>query len=518
MTHTRIESKKPVALVILDGLGYSPNKEHNPVYTAKMPTYTMFVTDYPHALVDASGESVGLPAGIAGNSLVGHLTMGAGRVINQPITALNHAIDDGSFFKNKVLLTNFAALKASGKTLHLMGLVSDGASHSHEKQLHALIRMAAQNGITNIVVHAFLDGRDVPPRSAAVYLQKLDALFKEIGCGTLGSIHGRAYPMDRNERIEYISKSFNVLTQPQTPAFDSCQQALAHYYEQGISDELVPPTALSRNCQICDGDGLIFFNIRADRARSLTRMFLQAAHPQLAFFITGIQYEPDFAVTGVLFERPITEHTLLDVLEAHRYTLFTIAEKEKYAHVTYFFNGGREIKRPQETRVIVPSLPLEKVIAYPQMSAPEITNAVLQSLTTKPADFYLINYANADLVGHTGDFDATVKALIYLDEQLHKLYTQIVEKMNGTLFIVSDHGNAENKYDPVTNQPRTSHTTNPVYFALVTKDLRKSNNNNPAPLPYPVTTLADVAPCILTYLGLPIPQEMFKNKKLNANS
>ena len=503
MVFMNTTNKKPVALVILDGLGYSPNKEHNPVYTAKMPTYTMFVTDYPHALINTSGESVGLPKGIAGNSLVGHLAMGAGRVINQPITALNNAIDNGSFFNNKLLLTNFAVLKASGKTLHLMGLVSDGASHSHEKQLHALIRLAAHNGIRNIVVHAFLDGRDVTPRSAAVYLQKLDALFKEVGCGTLGSIHGRAYPMDRNERVEYITKSFDVLTQPQTPVFDSWQQAVAHYYEQGINDELIPPTALSHNCQICDGDGLIFFNIRADRARSLTRMFLQPAHPQLAFFITGIQYEPDFAVTGVLFEQPITEHTLLDVLEAHRYTLFTIAEKEKHAHVTYFFNGGREVKRQQETRVIVPSLPLEKVITHPQMSAPEITNAVLQSLTTKPANFYLINYANADLVGHTGDFDATVKALICLDEQLHKLYTQIVEKMGGTLFIVSDHGNAEDKYDPITKQPRTAHTTNPVYFALVTKDLRGSTQ-----LPYTVTTLADVAPCILTYLGLPIPDEM----------
>lgn len=497
-------NKKPVALVILDGLGYNPNKAHNPVYAAKMPTYTKFVTEYPHALVDTSGESVGLPAGIAGNSLVGHLTMGSGRVVVQPITVLNNAINDGSFFKNPLLIRCFAELQRSGKTLHIMGLLSDGASHSHEKHLFALIRMAAQQGLKKIIVHVFLDGRDVPPRSAAVYLEKLDALFKEVGCGKLGSIHGRAYPMDRNERIEYISKSFDILTKPTKPLFSNWQQALAHYYAQNIRDELIPPTALLPDCQICDGDGLIFFNIRADRARSLTRMFLQTAHPQLAFFITGIQYEPDFAVTGVLFERPITEHTLLDVLEAHHYTLFTIAEKEKYAHVTYFFNGGREIKRSQETRIIVPSLPLEKVITYPQMSAPEITNTLMQSLTTKPADFYLVNYANADLVGHSGDFDATVKALICLDEQLHKLYVQIVEKMGGTLFVVSDHGNAEDKFDPVANQPRTSHTTNPVYFALVAKDVRGNS------LPYPVKTLADVAPCILTYLGLPIPKEMQK--------
>lgn len=503
-------NKKPVALVILDGLGYSPHKEHNPVYTAKMPTYTMFVTEYPHTLVNASGQAVGLPAGTPGNSLVGHLTIGSGRVLPQPITAIDQAIDNGSFFKNKLLLERFHQLKNSGATLHLMGLVSDGASHSHIKHLLALIRLAVQQKIKKIVVHAFLDGRDVPPRSAEKYLYQVEELFKELNCNTciIGSIHGRAYPMDRNERIEYIQKSFAVLTKPQKPQFTDWKQAIAYYYAKGLRDEIIPPTALTNDCYIKDGDGLIFFNIRADRARSLTRMFLQAEHPKLAFFITGIRYEPDFTATEPLFERPITHNTLLDVLEEHHYTLFTIAEREKYAHVTYFFNGGRETARPQETRIIVPSIPLEKVTIHPELSAPEITSAVLHSLTTKPANFYVINYANADLVGHSGDFDATVKALECLDEQLNKLYTQIVEKMDGTLFVVSDHGNAEDKYDPVTKQPRTAHTTNPVYFALVAKEVRKSANNNPAPLPYPVKTLADVAPCILTYLGLPIPQEM----------
>lgn len=505
MVLTNNTHKKPIALVILDGLGYSPNKEHNPVYTAKMPTYSMFVTEYPHTLVNTSGQTVGLPAGTAGNSLVGHLTMGSGRVLTQPITALDQAIDNGSFFKNPLLLKHFAELKASGATLHLMGLASDGESHSDIKQLLALIRLAAQIGVRKIVVHAFLDGRDVPPRSAEKYLRQIEATFKELNCGTciIGSIHGRTYPMDRNERIEYITKSFDVLTQSQKPPFTSWSKALAYFYAQNISDEFIPPTALTDDSYIKDGDGLVFFNIRADRARSLTRMFLQAQHPKLAFFITGIRYEPDFTATEPLFERPIVHNTLLDVLEAHHYTVFTIAEKEKYAHVTYFFNGGREITRPQETRVILPSLAREKVTTYPELSAPEITNAILESLAKKPADFYLINYANADLVGHSGDFDATVKALVCLDEQLNKLYAQIVEKMSGTLFVVSDHGNAEDKYDPVTKQPRTSHTTNPVYFAVVAKELHGSTQ-----LPYPVATLADVAPCILTYLGLPIPQEM----------
>lgn len=499
-------TQKVTALVILDGFGYRAQQEYNAIAKAGMRRYQQWLTEYPHVLLAASGKVVGLLEGMPGNSLVGHMALGTGRVVAQPITAINQAIDDGSFFKNELLLRRFDELRASGRTLHLIGLVSDGASHSHEKHLHALLRFAHQRGITKIVVHAFLDGRDVLPRSAEIYLQRLEEVFAEIGCGVIGSIHGRAYPMDRNERQEFISQSFAVLTSEQPVQYASWQEALQKSYAQGLRDEIIPPVALVKDAYIHDGDAIVFFNIRADRARSLTRLFFAQEHPRLLWMITGIKYYPE-CPADVLFTWDKVDDGLLDVLERARKTLFVIAEKEKYAHVTYFFNGGREVLRTQETRVIVPSIAMEKFEQHPQMSAIEITDEVLRSLTTKPCDFYLINYANPDMIGHTGNFDATVTAVTCVDEQLDRLYNQIVEKMQGTLYIVADHGKAEDMFDTVTQQPRTAHTTNPVWFLMIDRQYK----NNPMTLP--LQELADVAPFILQTMGLEVPKAMRKSAK-----
>lgn len=501
--------KRPIALVILDGFGYRDDKRHNAIAAAHMRHFNSWLLEYPHALIYAAGESVGLPAHMPGNSLVGHLTLGAGRIVPQAITVLNQQLADGSFFKNQTLINRFRELKRSGGTLHLMGLLSDGANHSSDEHLYALLRMAHQQGIAKIMVHVFLDGRDVGPRSAAHYLKKLDVVFQEIGCGELGSMHGRAYAMDRAERLEYLQKSYDVLTQSHASQFKNWQEALEYYYSQGISDEFIPPTTLIAHSCMKPGDGLIFFNIRADRARGLMHLFfdsdLSPSHPEqsrrILWIVTGVRYSAVFPC-DILYDAPIVEHTLLDVLEDAQKTTFVIAESEKYAHVSYFFNGGRELVHPHEARMIIPSIPPEKFVQHPEMSAPEITDAVIRSLTKNPRDFYLINYANPDMVGHTGDFDATVKAVRCIDIQLDRLYVQIVEKMGGTMYIVADHGKAEDMYDEKANQPRTAHTTNPVYFLMMQKDIKHK------PHLLSLYELSEIAPFILKQMHLPIPQEM----------
>lgn len=493
--------KKPVALIILDGFGYRKDQQHNAIAQAHMRNFNSWLLDYPHALLHASGDAVGLPESIAGNSMVGHLTLGAGRVIKQPLTILNEAIADGSFFENHLLIERFKELKALGGTLHLMGLLSDGGSHSHEQHLYALLRTAHQQGLTNIVVHAFLDGRDAPPRSAAQYLEHLDIVFAEIGCGILGTIHGRAYAMDRVGRQEYLQKSYDILTQPHASQFATWQEALQYYYSQGISDEMIPPTTLVANSYMKKHDGLVFFNIRADRARGITHLLLEHAYPQLAWIITGVNYNADFKV-DVLCPAPVVTHTLLDILEDAQKKTFVVAESEKYAHISYFFNGGRDIVHPHEMRLVIPSLSPEKFIEHPQMCAPEITDSLMRSLTKNPRDFYLVNYANPDMIGHTGDFDATVKAIKCIDIQLERLYTQIVEKMGGTMYVVADHGKAEEMYDATSQQPRTAHTTNPVYFIMMQKDLKHH------PTILPLHGLADVAPFIVQQMHIPVPVEM----------
>ena len=488
--------KPPTALIILDGIGYSKSKKYNAVAHAQTPHLSAWLKEYPHTLLQAAGIAVGLPEGFMGNSEVGHLTMGAGRIIQQPLSIINKAIKDRTFFNNPTLVNNLDKLHKKDGTLHIMGLLSDAGIHSHEDHLYAFLKAAKTHHITHIVVHLFLDGRDSPPRSAIKYLKKLQTYIDKHPDIQIGSIHGRFYAMDRDKNWDRTDKSFAIFSKQQEIGVAGWEHALKAFYKQGISDEFVPPTPMSSQAIIHSGDGIIFFNFRFDRARQLIER-LQSLNP--LFIITPVPIDNP-PTTDFLFSSPDIQHTLLDELANNHKTVFAIAETEKYAHVTYFFSGGRERALPSETRVLIPSIKTKTYVKHPCMSAPKITATVLTSLKNDPQDFYLINYANGDMVGHSGDFDATVKAVECVDTQLGKLYEQIVEKMEGTMYVTADHGNAEVMYDQKSKQPQTAHTTNPVYFIMVKKGIGKTK--------LPLAQLADVAPFILKNMGLTVPDEM----------
>jgi len=504
----------PIALVILDGFGYSTEKKYNAIAHAHMPHFNQWWQRYPHAILSAAGKSVGLPDNMIGNSEVGHLTIGAGRIIKQPMQVWLDSIADGTFADNKVLVEQFAKLQSVGGVLHILGLLSDAGVHAHEAQIHAVITAAVQAGIKKIVVHPFLDGRDVSPQSAHDYLQRLVQLAKYYNHDqvVIGSLHGRFYSMDRDNNWDRIEKSYRVLTEKQPEPYEPWEKVLERNYAHNITDEFIPPTQLDSAGVIHNGDGILFCNVRPDRARELTQCFTQehfvhfTPKPlKLTFFMTPIEYGND-VVTTVLFPRDDVRNTLKDILAEHNKTIFTIAETEKYAHVTYFFRGEKEEPVKTETRKMIHSIVGENYINIPEMSANEITQSVIETLEKNPCDFYLINYANADMVGHSGDFDATIKAVECLDRQLGVLYDEIVEKMNGILYITADHGNAEDMFDEATGQPRTAHTSNPVPFIMITKNFE----GNGATLP--LTELSDIAPFILRNMGLEVPGEMVKRE------
>lgn len=500
-----MERKQPVALVILDGYGYRKQKQYNAIAQAKKPTLDALFETYPHTLLEASGTSVGLLPGYIGNSEVGHLTIGTGQIIKQPITIIHEAIQNNSFFSNKILITALNSLPRD-KKLHILGLLSDAGVHSHIEQLFAYIKAAHDVGIRNIVIHAFLDGRDVAPQSAIFYLEKLQQYCDKYGC-SIGSIHGRFYAMDRDKNWERTALSYQILTHNEPHRFTTWRDALLYYYDHEFSDEFVPPTQLSHNSIIEDGDGIIFFNFRQDRARQLTESFIDPSFNafkhhtiKLTFFITPVNYGLKLPTT-VLFHIPPLDGTFKEKLSHAGKTIFTIAETEKYAHVTYFFNGGKEEAVPNEDRTLIQSIRVKNYIQHPEMSAQKITDTVLKSLETNPHDFYLINYANADMVGHSGDFQATIKAIECLDKQIKQLFDAIVINMHGTLFITADHGNAEDKWDEHAQQVRTAHTTSKVPFVMVQQGLEHHS------IQLPLHTLADIAPFILNSMGIQFLQE-----------
>jgi 2,3-bisphosphoglycerate-independent phosphoglycerate mutase len=500
-----MKAKAPVALVILDGYGYRKETQYNAIAHAKKPTLDTLLTIYPHTLLEASGTAVGLLPGYIGNSEVGHLTIGAGRTLKQPITIIHEAIKKGSFFTNETLMHTLEKLPKN-KKLHIMGLLSDAGVHSHIEHLLAYIKAAHNANITHIVIHPFLDGRDVLPESAKFYLETLQNFCDRYGC-LIGSIQGRFYAMDRDKNWDRTAQSYQVLTQKEPLNFSSWNGALIYYYSHGISDEFIPPTQLSHDGIIADGDGIIFFNYRPDRARQLTSSFIDSSctafeHKKLnlSFFITPTDYGLTTSTT-VLFHAQQINNTFKEILSQAGKTIFTIAETEKYAHITYFFNGGKEISVPHEDLNLIQSIRTKNYVQHPEMSAQEITDAVLESLKTHPYDFYLINYANADMVGHSGDFQATIKAVECLDKQIKQLFDAIVINMHGTLFITADHGNAEDKWDEQAQQVRTAHTTNKVPFVMVKQGQEHSSMH------LPLHTLADIAPFILNSMGIQFLQE-----------
>lgn len=501
----------PHLLVILDGFGYQQEHEYNAIFQAH-PTYlNKIMADYPHSLLEASGKSVGLLPHMIGNSQVGHLAIGGGRHISQPVLQISESIDNGSFFTDPLLVSRFKQLAATKDRLHLMGLLSDGGVHSYFEHLSALIELAIQAGIETIIVHPFLDGRDVAPQTAALYLSQLEQMLKKAKRGIIGTLHGRFYAMDRDKHWERTYLSYQVLTQSIKPLFATWQEALQDSYSKGITDEFFVPITLNDTAPLMAGDGLVFFNFRADRARQITRALAEIPFTPfpttslpLSWIITFTSYLPDLPVE-VLIEKQILHNTFFDVLEAHNMPIFTIAETEKYAHVTYFFNGGREVIRPNEIRVLVGSKrQYSSYDQYPEMSALNITEIVLKALDCNSASFYLINYANADMVGHSGDLQATMKAISCLNNQIKQLYEKVVLECNGTLYITADHGKAEQMWDTTVGQPKTAHTTNKVPFIVVQKGSKKSTQT------LPLTQLCDIAPFILRNLNITVPPEMLK--------
>lgn len=503
-------SVKPVVLIVLDGWGVNTVKEGNAIATAKAPVYRSLLDDYPHTELQASGEAVGLPEGQMGNSEVGHLNLGAGRVVYQDSTRISKSIRQGDFFKNEVLSSSMASVTGKQGDLHLMGLLSDGGVHSRLDHIFAMFDMAKMHGIDRVFFHAFLDGRDTPPSSALLYIAQLEDYLKRIGIGKIASVSGRYYAMDRDKRWERVQKAYEALVMGDGIRKYSAQEAVQQSYEHGRTDEFVLPTVVldhtsnKPQATLKDGDTVIFCNFRSDRAREITRAlvdpdfqgFARQRTPDLSF-VCLTAYDETFNLP-IAFPPVRLTNILGDVLSGREIRQLRIAETEKYAHVTFFFNGGKEPPFPFEDRILVPSP--RDVATYdkkPEMSAPELTEKLINGILSQKYGFILANYANPDMVGHTGILQAAVKAVEVLDECLGRV-VRAAQKAKATILITSDHGNLEIMADPSTGQPHTAHTTDPVPFIAVGDriDLRAGG------------LLADVAPTVLDLLRIEKPEEM----------
>lgn len=499
----------PFVFMVLDGWGYSENSDHNAIAKAKTPQWDAWWRTEPHTLLNASGQPVGLPAEQMGNSEVGHMHLGAGRMIPQDFTRINHAIADGSFEKNTVFKHMFNQLEQTHKTLHVFGLLSPGGVHSHENHLFAFLKLCTTRNIKNIALHLFLDGRDTPPKSAQTSLLRLNNHIKHHPNIHIKSICGRYYALDRDTRWDRVAPVYQLLTEGHAEAhFNTAEEAIEHFYEQNIHDEFIPPTQIGKADPMQDGDAVFFFNFRADRARELTQAFLcddfngfaRPTHPKLSDFISMTQYADSLKTTPV-FPPSQIKHTLGEILSQHHLRQLRVAETEKYAHVTFFFNGGSEQPFPGEDRVLVPSP--SDIATYdlkPEMSAPAITEVILQAIQNKTHDVIICNYANADMVGHTGNFEATVQAIEALDTAMLAIGNAL-RKVGGQLLITADHGNAESMFNNTTGQPHTAHTNGPVPLLYVGEPgwtFKNSTQNS----------LIDVAPTALTLLGITPPDNM----------
>ncbi len=500
---TIIIKRRPVLLMILDGFGLSEKKEGNAIAAAKKPNIDRLFSTYPHSTLQASGMSVGLPAGQMGNSEVGHLNIGAGRIVYQDLTRITKSIKEGDFFSNPILIDAIENVKTKGSSLHLMGLLSDGGVHSHNTHLYALLKLAKKHGIRNVFIHAFLDGRDVPPKSALSYIADAEKRMKELG-GEFATISGRYFAMDRDKRWDRVEKAYNAMTGIGETA-RSARQAVEKAYERGENDEFVTPTIILKNNEpvsvISNNDSVIFFNFRSDRAREITRAFIdddfngfkRKIFPH-THFVCLTQYDETFKVP-VAFPPDSLKNILADILSHHNLKQLRIAETEKYAHVTFFFNGGRETPVVGEERILVPS---PKVATYdhrPEMSAYPVTDEVVKAVSSGKFDIIILNYANLDMVGHTGIFEAAVKATEAVDKCVGKVF-EAVSLAGGLLILTADHGNAEQMLDE-TGGIHTAHTCDPVPFLFCDAGVKLRDG-----------ILADIAPTLLEVLGIEKPKEM----------
>lgn len=500
---------KPLVLVILDGWGVSSRVEGNAIAQAKIPNFKSFLSDYPHCVLACSGEEVGLPEGQMGNSEVGHLNIGAGRVVYQELTRITRSIKDGSFYRNPVLLAAVNQAKIKNRSLHLIGLLSDGGVHSHLTHLYALLELAAREGLRNVYIHAFLDGRDVPPESAREYFNQLGERLSKYGFA-VATVMGRYYAMDRDRRWDRTGRAYNAMVYGEGIPAASPLEAVDLGYARSETDEFIQPTVIMKGtgepvARVEAGDPVIFFNFRPDRARQITRAFVDQD-------FTGFQRREDYpkvhftcmTMYDKTIEAPVAflpqelHNTLGEVLSRQGIAQLRLAETEKYAHVTFFFNGGVETPNPGEERILVPSPKVATYDQKPEMSAIEVTEKFLEQLALDKFEVIIMNYANPDMVGHTGDMSAAIAALETVDSCLGRLVRAVLEK-NGTVLVTADHGNADEMKDEK-GSTFTAHSTNPVPFILINRDT--------AGITLRDGSLQDIAPTILRLLEIPKPEEM----------
>ncbi|MCR5596471.1 MAG: 2,3-bisphosphoglycerate-independent phosphoglycerate mutase [Lachnospiraceae bacterium] len=504
-------NKQLKVLMILDGYGLSDIKEHNAIALAKTPVMDELMTKYPFVKGYASGMSVGLPDGQMGNSEVGHLNMGAGRIVYQELTRITKEIQDGTFFENEALLEAVNNCKKNDSALHMYGLVSDGGVHSHNTHIYGILELAKRHGLSKVYVHCFLDGRDTPPASGKGYVEELEAKMKELGVGEVATVHGRYYAMDRDNNYDRVEKAYRALTLGEGIPADSATGGIQASYDREETDEFVKPTVVMKNgapvATIKDGDSVVFFNFRPDRAREITHCFCDDEFDKFdrgarkkVTYVCFSDYDPTIQNKLVAFKKVSVTNTFGEWLAAKGMTQARLAETEKYAHVTFFFNGGVEEPNPGEDRILVNSP--KDVATYdlkPQMSAYEVCDRLVECIKSDKYDVIIINFANPDMVGHTGVEEAAIKAIEVVDECVGRAVDAIKE-VNGTLFICADHGNAEQLVDYETGAPHTAHTTNPVPFILVNADPKYKLREN--------GVLADIVPTIIELMGEEQPAEM----------
>ena len=502
--------KRPTVLTILDGYGLNEKTEGNAVAQAKTPVMDGLMAEYPFVKGYASGLAVGLPDGQMGSAEVGHLNMGAGRIVYQELTRITKEIEDGDFFKNEALLAAMANVKEKNSDLHLYGLLSDGGVHSHITHLYGLLELAKREGIKNVYVHCFLDGRDTAPTSGKGFIEALEAKMAEIGVGKIASISGRYYAMDRDNRWDRVEKAYNVLTKGEGEQAADAVEAMAASYAKDITDEFFVPTAITENgtprATIKDGDSVIFFNFRPDRAREITRTFCmdefdgfdRGARKQVTY-VCFTEYDVTIPNKMIAFKKVELKNTFGEYLAANGKTQARIAETEKYAHVTFFFNGGVEEPNKGEDRILVNSPKVATYDLQPEMSAPEVCDRLCEAIRSEKYDVIIINFANPDMVGHTGILQAAIKAVETVDACVGKA-VEALKEVNGQMFICADHGNAEQLVDYETGAPFTAHTTNPVPFILVNADpVYKLREHG---------CLADIIPTMIELMGMEQPAEM----------
>ena len=498
--------KKTTMLMILDGFGINEKEEGNAVKLANIPNINRILKQYPNTIIHTSGLDVGLPEGQMGNSEVGHTNIGAGRIVYQELTRITKSIEDGDFFSIPELVSAIENCKKNNTKLHIMGLLSDGGVHSHQRHLFAILELAKRKDFDNVFVHCFLDGRDTPPASAEGYITELENKMKEKGVGKIATIMGRFYAMDRDKRWERVKKAYDAMVKGEGEKYTSAGVAIEESYQKEVFDEFVVPAVICNNekpiAKIEENDSVVFFNFRPDRAREITRAIVDEKFEGFereffkTNFVTFTNYDDTIENVSIAFKKDEIKNTFGEIISKNDMTQLRIAETEKYAHVTFFFNGGEEKQYNGEDRILIPSPKVETYDLKPEMSALEVTENVLNAINSRKYDSIILNFANPDMVGHTGNIDAVVKALETLDGCVEKI-VEAIEKQNGYLLITADHGNCEQMIDYKTGEPHTAHTTNPVPLVLIGKDAKLKEGR-----------LADLAPTMLDLMNLPKPQEM----------